>query len=125
MAQPNRSTMTKRRQLPDARNGYPRGEVRRAPTHPGVVLAEDVMPDLRRNLTVGEIASMLGVSRQHLYKVMAGQMPITPDVAARLGKLVGDGAGIWLRLQARYDTWEATHRLRAVLQRIPTQSTSS
>jgi plasmid maintenance system antidote protein VapI len=25
----------------------------------------------------------------------------------RLGKLFGDGAGIWVRMQAAYDTWQA------------------
>jgi plasmid maintenance system antidote protein VapI len=41
-------------------------------------------------------------------------------MAARIGKLVGNGAGIWLRLQARCDTWEAQHRLKKELARIPT-----
>jgi|SRR6516225_7089628 addiction module HigA family antidote len=100
---------------------YKRENVRRPPTHPGVIFAEDVMPNLRaQNRTVREIARLLDVSRQHLYKVMAGEMPITPDMAARIGKLVGNGAGIWLRLQARYDTWEAEHRLKKELARIPT-----
>ena len=89
---------------------YKRENVGRPPTHPGVIFAEDVMPNLRaQNRTVREIARLLDVSRQHLYKVMAGEMPITPDMAARIGKLVGNGAGIWLRLQARYDTCEAEH----------------
>jgi plasmid maintenance system antidote protein VapI len=28
-------------------------------------------------------------------------------VAVRLGKLFGDGAGIWTKMQAAYDTWQA------------------
>jgi plasmid maintenance system antidote protein VapI len=28
-------------------------------------------------------------------------------VAVRLGKLFGDGAGVWVRMQAAYDTWNA------------------
>jgi hypothetical protein len=48
-----------------------------------------VLSDLRaQNRTVSEIARLLDVSRQHLYKVTAGEMPITPDMAARIGKLV-------------------------------------
>ena len=69
---------------------YKREDVSRPPTHPGFIFAEDVMSDLRaQNRTVSEIARMLDVSRQHLYKVMAGEMPITPDMAAGIGKLVG------------------------------------
>ena len=100
---------------------YKREGVKRAPIHPGIIFAEDVMRTLRaQNRTVGEIARLLGVSRQHLYKVMEGAMPVTPDMAARIGKLVGNGAGIWLRLQARFDTWDAEHRLAKELSRIPT-----
>jgi addiction module HigA family antidote len=92
----------------------------RKPIHPGVIFAEDVMPELRRNRTIGEIATLLGVSRQTLHRVMAGEIAISPDMAARLGKLCGNGPGIWIRLQGRYDTWEATHRLRKELKKIPT-----
>ena len=32
----------------------------RKPIHPGVIFAEDVMPELRRDRTIGEIATLLG-----------------------------------------------------------------
>ena len=94
----------------------------RKPIHPGVIFSEDVMPELRRHRTIGEIATLLGISRQTLHRVMAGEMAISPDMAARLGKLCGNGPGIWIRLQGRYDTWEATRRLRRELKKIPTLS---
>jgi addiction module HigA family antidote len=92
----------------------------RKPIHPGTIFAEDVMPELRRNRTIGEIATLLGVSRQTLHRVMDGKMPISPDMAVRLGKLCGNGPGIWIRLQGDYDTWEASRRLRKELKKIPT-----
>jgi plasmid maintenance system antidote protein VapI len=36
--------------------------------------------------------------------------PASPAVAVRLGKLFGDGAGIWLRMQAAYDTRNAERK---------------
>ena len=33
--------------------------------------------------------------------------PVSPEVAVRLGKAFGDGAGVWLRMQAAYDAWRA------------------
>ena len=76
--------------------------------------------DLRRRRTVGEIATLLGVSRQTLHRVIVGDVSISADMAARIGKLVGNGARIWLAMQADYDAWEATHRLERELKQIPT-----
>ena len=54
-----------------------------------------------------EVAEALGISRQHLYDILNEKKPVSPEVAARLGKAFGDGAGIWLRMQAAYDAWQA------------------
>ncbi len=51
---------------------------------------------------------------------MSGEIAITPDLAARLSKLCGNGADLWLILQARYDVWEATQRLAEQLKATPT-----
>jgi len=50
----------------------------REPIHPGVIFGEEVMPELRKKRTVGEIASLLGVSRQTLHRVMAGDIAVSP-----------------------------------------------
>ena len=54
-----------------------------------------------------KIASLIRISRQHLYDILNGRKPVSPAVAVRLGKLFGDGAGVWTRMQAAYDTWHA------------------
>jgi addiction module HigA family antidote len=77
----------------------------RCPTHPGALLREDVIPATGK--TKAEIAQLLGISRQHLYDVLRERKPVSPAVAVRLGKLFGDGAGVWVRMQAAYDTWHA------------------
>jgi addiction module HigA family antidote len=78
----------------------------RCPTHPGALLREDVIPATGR--TKAEIAQLLRISRQHLYDILRERKPVSPAVAVRLGKLFGDGAGVWVRMQAAYDTcWNA------------------
>jgi len=85
------------------------------PSHPGALL-DDILPDTGKTKT--EIARLLGISRQHLYDIMAERKPVSPEVAVRLGKLFGDGPGVWVRMQAAYDTW---HAERAVdVSAIPT-----
>lgn len=77
----------------------------RCPTHPGAILRQDIIPATKR--PKAEIARLLGISRQHLYDILEERKPVSPAVAARLGKMFGDGAGIWLRMQAAYDAWHA------------------
>lgn len=39
--------------------------------------------------------------------ILRERKPESPAVAVRLGKLFGDGGGVWSRMQAAYDTWHA------------------
>ena len=89
----------------------------RAPTHPGVLLREDVLPAL--GVSVSEAARQLRTTRTTLHAIMAGTRPITPDMAVRLGKFCGNGPGLWLRMQQNYDLWHAEQRLRDELKTIP------
>ncbi len=77
---------------------------KRCPAHPGELLA-DVLPATGK--TKSEIAALLGISRQQLHAIVATRKPVSPEMAARLGKLFGDGAAVWLRMQAAYDAWHA------------------
>lgn len=78
---------------------------KRRPTHPGVVLGNTVLPALNRPKT--EIARLLGLSRQSLYDILAGEQPVTPETAVKLGKLCGNGPRLWLNMQTAYDLWQA------------------
>src|SRR5437660_2447621 len=88
----------------------------RCSTHPGALLREDIIPAIGR--TKAEIAQFLGISRQHLHDILRERKPVSPVVAVRLGKLFGDGAGVWVRMQAAYDTWHAERK--EDVSRIPT-----
>jgi len=76
----------------------------RSPSHPGALLDEVIAATGKTKV---EIAELLGISRQQLYDILRERKPISPNVAARLGKMFGDGAAIWLRMQASYDAWHA------------------
>ena len=95
-----------------------REKVVRPPTHPGVLFQRDILPALGRR-TIGEIAKLLGVSRQTLHRLMAGESAVTPEMAVRLGRLCGNGPELWLNLQARYDAWHATRRFKNEIKSIP------
>lgn len=78
------------------------------PPFPGEILREDVLPDL--GLTVTEAARQLDVSRVTLSRILNGKSAITADMADRLGQWLGNGAGIWVRMQAAFDIWQVEHR---------------
>jgi addiction module HigA family antidote len=90
----------------------------RQPTHPGAVLREDVLPSLRMSVT--EFAEKIGVSRQMLHGILAERHAVSPEMAARLGKLLGNGAGVWLRMQQANDLWRVEHDKAKELARIHT-----
>jgi len=93
-------------------------DLNRCPTHPGELLREVVIPATGK--TKSQIAALLGISRQHLYDILAERKAVSPAVAARLGKLFGEGAGAWIRMQGAYDTWHVERDLAAELKKIPT-----
>jgi addiction module HigA family antidote len=90
----------------------------RCPTHPGALLRQDVIPATGKSKT--EIAALLGISRQHLHDLLEERKPISPATAVRLGQLFGDGADIWISMQAAYDTWHSKRDLAKELKKIPT-----
>lgn len=90
---------------------------RMAPTHPGEMLRDIVIPGL--GIGKSHFARTLGISRSTLYAVMAGDQPVTPNIALRLGKAVGNGARFWLGMQTAYDLALEEKRLAAEIERIP------
>lgn len=92
--------------------------LKRPPVHPGEILREDVLKNL--NLSVSEAARRLGISRQQLHRILACKHPISTEMALRIGKFAGNGAGLWLRMQQAYDLWHAEHRMMDELSKIET-----
>lgn len=71
------------------------------PPHPGKVIRKDCLQPL--NLTVGEAAEGLGISRKHLSDILNGHAGITPNMAIRLSKAFGGSPESWLQQQMQYE----------------------
>ncbi len=74
-----------------------------APLHPGIIVKEALLDGAR--LTVTEAANHLGVTRTTLSRLMNGHANISPEMALRLSKLLGNSVELWVNLQAQYDVW--------------------
>ncbi len=77
---------------------------KRRPTHPGAILREDVLPALE--MTQTEFAQRLGVSRLSVSDLLLEKRSMTPEMAARVGKLLNTTPDSWLRMQQAVDLWE-------------------
>lgn len=90
----------------------------RAPTHPGAILREDVLPAL--NITVTDAARHLKVTRQQLHRLLAEESAVSPEMALRLGKFCGNGPDLWIRMQEAFDLWHARAKIGSEIEMIPT-----
>jgi addiction module HigA family antidote len=79
----------------------------RQPTHPGKIIREDYLKPL--SMTINEFASVLGISRKTLSKIINERGAITPDMALRLSRAFNTTPDFWLNLQKNYDLWQAEH----------------
>lgn len=85
------------------------------PVHPGEVLLEDFMKPL--GLSQYRVAMDIGVAPLRISQIVHGKRAISADTALRLARYFGTTAGIWLRLQARYDLEIAQEKLGNKIER--------
>jgi addiction module HigA family antidote len=84
------------------------------PIHPGIVLKEDVMDELK--LSANALALELHVPANRITGIVNGERAITLETALRLERYFGASADFWLNLQSRYDL-EAASALRKRVKR--------
>lgn len=89
----------------------------RAPTHPGAILREDVLPAL--NMTIKDFATKLGVTRQQVHRILSEESDVSTEMALRLGKICGNGPQLWLGMQEALNLFLAEAKLAEELNRIP------
>ena len=88
----------------------------RRPTHPGEMLREEFMPDF--GLTVAQLASKIGVSRQTVNQLVSERRAVSPGMALRLARLFGTSPQYWLNMQRNVDIWESFDSERDAIESI-------
>ncbi len=81
------------------------------PPHPGELIG-DTLQEL--GVSISEAARGLGVTRQHLHKIIAGHSGITPEMAYKLEQALGSTADTWLRMQVNYDLAQIRARATSI-----------
>jgi len=70
------------------------------PAHPGELVGA-TLDDL--GVSVSAAARSLGITRQQLHNLIAGQSAVSPEMALRLELGIGSNAETWLRMQVNHD----------------------
>ncbi len=70
------------------------------PCHPGEILRDNLDA---AELSVTEVASQLGFTRQALSRLLNRKAAISPAMALALERIGWGDASFWMRLQAAYD----------------------
>lgn len=94
---------------------YKAGARKRAPTHPGAVIASALKG---LGVTSNAAAKAMGLTAPTLANVINADSAVTPNMALRLGRYLGNGPEIWLGLQADYDLWHTREKLKSELAKI-------
>jgi addiction module HigA family antidote len=94
----------------------------RAPTHPGVMLLEEIL--LPMGLTQRELANGVHVPYQRINEIVHGRRGMTPSTALRLAKFFCTSADFWMNLQLRWDLYQVQraegHELKEIRRHNPT-----
>jgi len=75
------------------------------PPHPGEILLEEYIKHL--GFSISEFALKIGTSRKNLSEIVNQKSGISSEMALKLSKALGTSPEIWLRLQLKYDLWNA------------------
>ncbi len=80
-------------------------QLKRPPTHPGLILKEDFISPL--GITQTDLAKALKTSFRTINEILNEKRSVSPDMALRLSRYLGTTPDVWLGLQADYDLYWA------------------
>ncbi|HEY4939916.1 MAG TPA: HigA family addiction module antitoxin [Rhizomicrobium sp.] len=70
------------------------------PVHPGGILGREMEV---RGLSAQALALKLRVPANRISEIVAGRRAISAETALRLGRYLGTGPDLWIRMQSNYD----------------------
>ena len=83
---------------------------KRQPVSVGEMITEEFFVPL--DLTQGQLADAVGISRKTVNELCTNRRAITVDTALMLAKVFGNTASFWLNLQQRNNLWKALNTER-------------
>ena len=81
---------------------------KRKPTHPGIVIKEDILKPLE--LTVTAAAKDLGVTRKALSELINEKSSLSPDMAVHIARATKTSSESWMNMQQKLDLWVSENK---------------
>ncbi|MCY3803410.1 MAG: HigA family addiction module antitoxin [Gammaproteobacteria bacterium] len=80
---------------------------KRQPVSVGEMITEEFL--IPMELTQGQLAEAMGVSRKTVNELCTNRRAVTVDTALMLATVFGNTVDFWLNLQQRNELWKALH----------------
>jgi addiction module HigA family antidote len=79
----------------------------RQPASVGEMITEEFLVPF--DITQGQLAKAMGVSRRTVNEICTGKRAVTVDTALMLARVFDNTPDFWLNVQRRNDIWAALH----------------
>ena len=84
--------------------------------HPGTII-KDILIDGAK-LSITGAATVLGVNRVSVSKLINGHVGISPEMAVRLSVALNTSSEMWIKLQANYDLWKVERERKSIAKQV-------
>jgi addiction module HigA family antidote len=91
-------------------------KLKRAPTHPAVILKEEFLIPLK--ITQTKLAQDLNVSFRAINELINQKRGITPAMALKLARYFNTTPQLWLNLQNEYELYKKNQELQETIDKI-------
>jgi addiction module HigA family antidote len=91
-------------------------KLKRAPTHPAVILKEEFLIPLK--ITQTKLAQDLNVSFRAINELINQKRGITPAMALKLARYFNTTPQLWLNLQNEYELYKKNQELQETINKI-------
>ena len=85
-------------------------QMRRKPTSPGEILAEEFLKPM--GLTQSALAKHIGCDVKVINRIVNGRVSLTAEMALKFSATFGNSADFWLNAQKAVDLYKASGKLR-------------
>lgn len=94
-------------------------DMKRAPTHPGVIFREYYrQAGTDKEISQAECARRMRMSLNRLNEIERGKRGVSPETAVLLSALTGTSAEFWFKLQGNHDLWNAMQAMKVQAKKI-------